>query len=316
MSKERILITGAGGQIGTALRKQLIEKWGADSVLSTDIHYPSEQDPSFEKLNVLDKDRLADLCRSIGVTQIYHLAAILSGNSEKNPRRSWDTNMEGLLNILEIALESNARVFYPSSIAVFGRKSPPQHTPQHTTQEPETIYGISKVAGEGWCRYFHHHFGLDVRSLRFPGLISYDAPAGGGTTDYAVDIFHKAVSGHPFTCFLKAETRLPMLYMPDAIRATIELMDAESKHLTVRTSYNLSGFSFSPVELFRAIQQYVPDFEIRYEPDFRQAIADSWPESIDDSQARKDWGWHPNFNLDAMTQDMLIHLGYPVEVAR
>ncbi len=315
MRKETVLITGAGGQIGTALRKALAEKWGRKNVIATDIREIPDAMVLTEKLDVLDQENLNRICRENGVTQIYHLAAVLSARAEKDPRKSWEINMAGWFNMLDIGRELDARVFFPSSIAVFGHHSPSDHTPQYAVQQPETVYGISKVAGESWAQYYHTHYGLDVRSLRFPGLISYDALPGGGTTDYAVEIFHKAIQGSPFTCFLRPDTRLPMLYMPDAIRAVIELMDAPQDAISVRTGYNLGGMSFTPEEIAGVIQKHIPDLKIEYKPDYRQRIADSWSHSIDDSMAREDWGWSPEFDLESMTEDMLKNLSQIPETA-
>jgi nucleoside-diphosphate-sugar epimerase len=243
------------------------------------------------------------------ITQIYLLAAILSATGEKNPALAWNLNMQGLLNVLEIAREEKIqKVYWPSSIAVFGPTSPKQHCPQHTIIEPTTVYGISKYAGEFWCSYYHQRFGVDVRSLRYPGLISYKSAPGGGTTDYAVDIYHQALNKGQYTCFLRSDTQLPMMYMPDAIRATMELMEAPADRIKVRTSYNLSAMSFSPEEIADSIRAHLPAFKMDCKPDFRQAIADSWPQSIDDSPARADWGWKEEFNLASMTADMLMQL--------
>jgi nucleoside-diphosphate-sugar epimerase len=249
------------------------------------------------------------------VTQIYLLAAILSATGEKNPNLAWNLNMQGLLNILEIAREENlSKVYWPSSIAVFGPTSPKENCPQHTIIEPTTVYGISKFAGEFWCNYFFNKYGVDVRSLRYPGLISYKSPPGGGTTDYAVEIYHAAVEQSTYKCFLQPDTYLPMMYMPDAIRATIELMEAPSDKISIRTSYNVSAMSFSPAEIATEIQKHLPDFSIQYKPDYRQTIANSWPKSIDDSFAQNDWGWKPNYDLSKMTTDMLANINREVEV--
>jgi len=244
-----------------------------------------------------------------GITQIYLLAAILSATGEQNPNLAWNLNMQGLLNVLDIAREEKLhKVYWPSSIAVFGPTSPKANCPQQTIIEPVTVYGISKYAGEFWCNYYHQRYGVDVRSLRYPGLISYKSAPGGGTTDYAVEIFHEALEEKKYECFLRADTYLPMMYMPDAIRATIELMEADAAKISVRTSYNISGMSFSPSEIATAIKERIPEFSITYKPDYRQQIADSWPQSIDDSVARKDWGWKEEFNLTDMTKDMLENL--------
>jgi len=244
-----------------------------------------------------------------GFTQIYHLAAILSATGEKNPSLAWHLNMQGLLNVLDIAREEKLhKIYWPSSIAVFGPTSPKKNCPQQTIIEPTTVYGISKYAGEFWCNYFHQRFGVDVRSLRYPGLISYKSPPGGGTTDYAIEIFYEALEEKKYECFLDENTYLPMMYMPDAIRATIELMEAPADKISIRTSYNISGMSFSPKEIGAEIKKHIPDFSISYKPDYRQAIANSWPQSIDDSVARTDWGWKEEYDLSAMTSDMLKNL--------
>lgn len=307
-----ILVTGACGQIGTELVKALREKYGRDSVIATDRYEPSEglqaAGPYF-RLDVLDKYELENLVCSLGVTQLYHLAAVLSASGENNPLATWKLNMDSLLNVLEVARQEKiGKVFWPSSIAVFGPGSPRVNCPQHTVTEPTTVYGISKCAGENWCLYYFEKYGLDVRSLRYPGLISYSAKAGGGTTDYAVDIFHQAVAQGSYECFLKEDTMLPMLYMPDAIRATLELMDAPAGQIAVRTSYNLAGLSFTPAQLAAAIRKELPGFNISYKPDLRQHIADSWPGSVSDTEARSHWNWQPAYSLEAMTADMLAHI--------
>ncbi len=309
MKKDHILVIGAGGQIGAVLTETLREVHGADQVLATDLRDLGEQAGPTAILNVLDPVALSELVKKWRINQIYHLAAILSASGEKDPMWAWDVNMKGLFNVLEIARQRNLKkVYFPSSIAVFGREAAHQNTPQYEVLIPETVYGISKVAGENWCNYYYRRYGLDVRSLRYPGIIGYQSMPGGGTTDYAVDIYHYAVRGEPYECFLTANTCLPMLYMPDAIRATLELMEAPTNRLSVRTSYNLAGMSFTPDEVAKSIRREVPDFKIKYKPDFRQAIADSWPASIDDSMARSEWGWRPEFDLNRMTTDMLLHL--------
>ncbi|MBN8682545.1 MAG: NAD-dependent epimerase/dehydratase family protein [Chitinophagales bacterium] len=309
MKQSRILITGAGGQIGTVLTDALRQAFGADNVLATDLRDLGPQAGPTAILDALNPEALAELVNKWEITQIYHLAAILSATGEKNPLWAWDINMRSLFNVLETARATGVqKVYYPSSIAVFGREAAKFDTPQFEVLIPETVYGISKVAGENWANYYFRRYGLDVRSLRYPGIIGYQSLPGGGTTDYAVDIYHYAVRGETFTCFLSADTALPMLYMPDAIRATLELMEAPAENIRVRSSYNLAGMSFTPAEIAASIQKQVPDFRIQYAPDFRQAIADSWPASIDDSAARQDWGWKPMYDLDAMTTDMLTHL--------
>jgi nucleoside-diphosphate-sugar epimerase len=257
----------------------------------------------------MNKEQLHVLVIRHNITQIYLLAAILSATGEKNPLLAWHINMQSLLNVLDIAKEESIdKIYWPSSIAVFGPNSPKETTPQHTIIEPTTIYGISKYAGERWCEYYNHRYGLDVRSLRYPGLISYKSAPGGGTTDYAIEIFHEALEEKTYNCFLKESTYLPMMYMPDAIRATIELMEADKSRISVRSSYNLGGMSFSPKEIAAEIKKHIPEFTITYEPDYRQQIADSWPQSIDDILARNDWGWKPEYCLEKMTVDMLKNL--------
>lgn len=308
MTKKTILITGAGGQIGSVLTKTLRDTYGANSVIATDIRSTELGDGPFELLDVLNGNRLHELVNRYRVKEIYHLAAILSARGEQNPKIAWDINMDSLFNVLDAAKERNLKVFFPSSIAAFGPNTPKVNTPQDTITQPTTVYGISKAAGENWCQYYFLKYGLDVRSVRFPGIIGYQSLPGGGTTDYAVDIYHKAILGEDFTCFLGPDTRLPMLYMDDAIQGVLQLMDAPKDKLSIRTSYNLAGVSFTPAEISAEIQKHHPDFKIRYAPDFRQAIADSWPQSIDDQQARQDWNWHPQFDLARMTADMLSHL--------
>ena len=309
MRKDKILVIGANGQIGTVLTQALREKHGNDNVLATDIRTSEILNDPFEILDILDGEGLSNIVQKHNITQIYHLAAILSANGEKNPRRTWDINMNGLFNVLEVAKEHSLdKVFFPSSIAVFGPHTPKEKTPQFTFLDPETIYGISKAAGENWCQYYFDKFKLDVRSIRYPGVISYQSMPGGGTTDYAVDIFHKAVQGMDFECFLSENTRLPMIYMPDTVRATLELMEAPREKIKVRSSYNLAAMTFSPAEITKAIQQHFPNFKISYNPDFRQAIADSWPASIDDSEARNDWDWKEEYDINEMTKDMILQL--------
>ena len=309
MSKEKILIIGANGQIGAVLSAALRDHFGFANVVATDIRDVALQDGLFEILDVLDAAALANLVERRQITQIYHLAAILSAKGEAIPLKTWDINMNGLFNVLEVAREKNVKkVFYPSSIAVFGSDIPRQNTPQNAILKPTTVYGMSKVAGELWSQYYFQRYGLDVRSVRYPGVIGYQSDPGGGTTDYAVEIYHYAVKGKPYACFLAKNTGLPMIYMDDAIRATLELMDAPAENIKVRTSYNLAGMSFSPGEIAESIGQEVPGFTVLYQPDFRQKIAESWPESIEDTPARNDWGWQPKYDLDSMTKDMLFHL--------
>lgn len=309
MKHDNILIIGAGGQIGAVLTEALRDIHGAHHVIATDLKPLDNQDGPSEILNALDGEALTAIVQKHKINQIYHLAAILSATGEKDPMWAWNVNMTSLFNVLEIARQRMLnKVYFPSSIAVFGREAAHRDTPQYEVLIPETVYGISKVAGENWANYYFRRYGVDVRSVRYPGIIGYQSMPGGGTTDYAVDIYHYAAQRKPFECFLRADTSLPMLYMPDAIRGTIELMEAPAGRLSVRTSYNLSGMSFTPAEVAASIRKQVPDFAISYKPDFRQAIADSWPASIDDSPARHDWNWRPEFDLDAMTKDMLYHL--------
>ena len=308
----KILVIGAGGQLGTELTKVLANTYGNEAVIATDFQesVKSKFDYcAFQTLNVMDKVALAAIVEKEGVTQVYHLAAILSALGEKNPVHAWDLNMGGLLNVLEVAREyAIDKVFWPSSIAVFGPNSPKDQTPQQAFKDPNTVYGISKLAGEHWCEYYFNKYGVDVRSIRYPGLIGYKSLPGGGTTDYAVDIYHKAALSEKFTCFLNKDTFLPMMYMDDAINATLQLMDADKERLSIRTSYNISGMSFSPKEIYKSILAFYPNFEIEYQPDFRQQIADSWPNSIDDTVARKDWNWKPAYDLSSMTATIVKNL--------
>ncbi|NCT73860.1 MAG: NAD-dependent epimerase/dehydratase family protein [Chitinophagaceae bacterium] len=315
MLKEKILVIGASGQIGVELTLALRKIYGNSQVIASDLR---EQNPLLEgtgpyvSLDVMNKEMLHVQVIRQNITQIYLLAAILSATGEKNPNLAWHLNMQGLLNVLDIAREEKIhKVYWPSSIAVFGPSSPRQNCPQQTIIEPITVYGISKYAGEFWCNYYFNRYGVDVRSLRYPGLISYKSAPGGGTTDYAVEIYHDALESGQYECFLKEDTFLPMMYMPDAIRATIELMEAPAHKVSVRTSYNVSGMSFAPREIAAEIANHIPGFSISYKPDYRQNIADSWPQSIDDSVARADWGWKEEFDLAAMTADMLTNLRKP-----
>jgi len=309
MGKEKILVIGAGGQIGSVLIYELAKTYGRENIIASDLRIQEGRLEKFVQLDVLNKEKLFELVDDEKVTQIYHLAAILSASGEANPLRTWDINMAGLFNVLEVARERNLnKVFFPSSIAVFGADAPPNHTPQNTALNPTTVYGMSKVAGEHWAQYYHLKYGLDIRSVRYPGIIGYQSNPGGGTTDYAVDIYHKAVLGEKYACFLEENTALPMIYMDDAIQATVQLMEAPAEKVKLRTSYNLSGMSFSPKEITAAIQQHFPNFAVSYAPDFRQQIAESWPRSIDDAVARADWGWQPTYDLEKMTADMILNL--------
>ena len=306
----RILIIGANGQIGTELAQALVQRHGAQAVITSDL-VPDGRvlGVRHEVLDATEAGALTEIVERLRVTQIYLLAAALSARGEQHPKWAWDLNMKGLLNVLEVARTHRLqRVFWPSSIAAFGPTTPRVHTPQKTVMEPTTVYGISKLAGEGWCAWYHRNHGVDVRSLRYPGLISWKTPPGGGTTDYAVEIFHAALRTGSYTSFLAGDTALPMMYMPDAIRATLELMDAPAGSIRERHAYNLAGTSFTPVQIAAAIARRVPGFTLQCVPDFRQAIADSWPGSIDDSAAQQDWGWRPQFDLDALVADMLDHL--------
>ncbi len=310
--KEVILMIGANGQIGSELAAALRIKFGNENVITSDIREPKEiaEGEIFETLNVLDKEAIKALILEYKPTQIYLLAAMLSATGEQYPQKAWDLNMNGLLNVLDLAVELGIKkIFWPSSIAVFGPHSPKENTPQYCVMDPNSIYGISKLAGERLCEYYHNKYGLDIRSVRYPGIISWRTEPGGGTTDYAVHIFFEAIRQGKYTSFLSAGTELPMLYMDDAVRGTIELMDAPSAGLTIRSSYNLSGVSFTPTEIAEEIKKILPNFEISYsDNDPRQAIADSWPKSINDDQARADWGWKPTFDLAGMAKDMLENL--------
>src|SRR3984893_7371912 len=309
MAKEKVLVIGASGQIGVELTLALRRIYGNTNVVASDLREENDLlkgTGPYVSLDVMNKEMLHVQVIRQNITQIYLLAAILSATGEKNPNLAWHLNMQGLLNVLDIAREEKLqKVYWPSSIAVFGPTSPRDNCPQHTIIEPITVYGISKYAGEFWCNYYHLKYGVDIRSLRYPGLISYKSAPGGGTTDYAVEIFQEALEEKKYTCFLKEDTYLPMMYMPDAIRATIELMEAPLEKISVHTSYNLSAMNFSPEEIATEIKKYIPDFTIAYEPDYRQKIADSWPQSIDDSVARADWGWKPEDDLGRMTSAML-----------
>ena len=312
MKKEKILIIGAGGQIGVELTLALRKVYGNDNVIASDIReeHPLLKDSGpYEILNAMDAKATHELVKKEEITQIYLLAALLSATGEKDPHKAWAINMQSLLSTLELGVQEKlTKIYWPSSIAVFGPTTPHDMTPQQTVIEPRTVYGISKYAGELWCQYYNQRWGLDVRSLRYPGLISWKSEPGGGTTDYAVEIYHEALKHKKYTSFLSENTYLPMMYMDDAIRGTIELMEAPAEKMKTRMAYNLSAMSFSPKEIAAAIQKHIPDFTIDYKPDFRQAIADGWPKSIDDTAARNDWGWNNEFDLDKMTADMLAHL--------
>ena len=304
-----ILVLGAGGQVGSELVEKLRAKHGKDKVVATDIRETENQEGPFEVLNALDQEKLREIVDRYKIEEIYHLVALLSATAEKQPEFGWKLNMETLFTVLDLAKEGKIKkVFWPSSIAVFGPNTPRQETPQHTVTDPTTVYGISKLAGERWCEYYAKNYGVDVRSIRYPGLIGYKSLPGGGTTDYAVDIYHKALESKSYECFLQKGTYLPMMYMEDAIRATIELMEAPSESIKIRSSYNLGGISFAPEEIAAEIKKHIPEFEITYAPDFRQKIAESWPGSINDTAAQQDWGWELHFDLKKMTEDMLKNL--------
>ena len=308
----KILIIGACGQIGTELTQKLRSIYGTENVIASDIrklNIDVVNSGPFEVINALDFNQIEHLVEVHQITDVYLMAALLSATAEKNPAFAWDLNMNSLFHVLNLAKAKKIKkIFWPSSIAVFGPTTPKENTPQYTVAEPSTVYGISKQSGERWCEYYNHIFGVDVRSIRYPGLISWSSPPGGGTTDYAVDIFHKALSDKKYECFLSSETKMPMMYMEDAINATVKIMQAEAKNVKIRSSYNLAAMSFTPTEIASEIKKYIPDFKISYKPDFRQKIADSWPASIDDDFARKDWGWKHKYDLSEMTIDMLHHL--------
>ena len=308
----KILIIGACGQIGTELTNKLRTIYGKDNVIASDIRKLNTDivnDGIFEVVNALDYNQIEHLLDKYQITDVYLMAALLSATAEKNPAFAWDLNMNSLFHVLNLAKAGKIKkIFWPSSIAVFGPTTPRENTPQYTIMEPSTVYGISKQTGERWCEYYNKQYGVDVRSIRYPGLISWSTPPGGGTTDYAVDIYHKAITDGKFTSFLSENTGLPMMYMDDAIKATVSIMQVPSEKVKIRSSYNLSGMSFTPAEIAEEIKKHFPDFTIDYEPDFRQKIADSWPASIDDSEARKDWGWKNDFDMQNMTVEMISML--------
>ena len=308
----KILIIGACGQIGTELTHKLREIYGTNNVIASDIRKLNNDvvnSGPFEVINALDFNQIEHLVEVHKIDEIYLMAALLSATAEKNPAFAWDLNMNSLFHVLNLAKAKKIKkIFWPSSIAVFGPTTPKENTPQYTIMEPSTVYGISKQAGERWCEYYYNIFGVDVRSIRYPGLISWSSPPGGGTTDYAVDIFHKALADKTYECFLSAETKMPMMYMDDAIAATIQIMQAPAEEIKIRSSYNLAAMSFTPTEIAAEIQKHIPEFTVTYKPDFRQKIADSWPASIDDAEARKDWNWEHKYDLESMTVDMLKHL--------
>ena len=308
---EKILVIGSSGQIGTELVEALRKQYGNSNVIAADINAApefTEQGP-FETLNVLDRTRLHEVIEKHKISQVYLLAALLSATAEQNPAFGWELNMVGLFNVLELAKEKKIKkIYWPSSIAVFGPSTPKRNAAQHTITEPNTVYGISKLAGERWCEYYYNKYNVDVRGIRYPGLIGYKSSPGGGTTDYAVHIFHQALKNQHYECFLSEYTTLPMMYMPDAIKATIQIMDADASKVKIRSSYNVASISFSPKELALEIKKHIPDFKITYTPDFRQSIADSWPQSINDDDAKSHWNWNPEYNLQEMVADMLKNI--------
>ncbi|MDG1502464.1 MAG: NAD-dependent epimerase/dehydratase family protein [Ulvibacter sp.] len=310
--EKRILIIGASGQIGNELTMYLRNMYSNQNVIASDIREPSSivmESGPFEILDAMDYPAIEKIVTNYNITDVYLMAAMLSATAEKHPIKGWDLNMTSLFNVLNLAKDKKIeKVFWPSSIAVFGPTTPKTNTPQHTIMEPATVYGISKQTGERWCEYYHMRYGVDVRSIRYPGLISYKTPPGGGTTDYAIEIFHKALKDKKYTCFLTAQTALPMMFMDDAVNATVNIMLAPPQKIKIRNAYNLAALSFNPQELAASIQKHIPDFTINYQPDFRQAIADSWPASIDDAVARKDWGWQHTIDLDKMTKIMIDNL--------
>lgn len=305
----KTIVIGASGQIGSDLTLELRNRFGNDNVIASDIKNAADDVMSsgpFETLDVMDESGVAAVFKKHDISKVYLLAAMLSGSAEKNPKKAWDLNMKSLLSILDMAKEGLIKkVFWPSSIAVFGPTTPKENTPQLTIMEPSTVYGISKLAGERWCEYYFKKYGVDVRGVRYPGLISYKTEAGGGTTDYAVEIFYEAIRAGKYECFLTENTLLPMMFMPDAIRATIDLVEAPAEKVKIRSSYNLSGISFDPKGLAAEIKKHIPEFTISYKPDFRQQIAESWPGSIDDAEARADWGWKHEYDISKMTDIML-----------
>ena len=309
MSQAVVLVIGANGQLGSVLIKELQKIHGTSNVIASDVYLNPDFEGVFELLDATDMVSINSVVKKHSVTQIYQLAAILSAKGEQHPLKTWDLNTKMMLNVFEVSRNSTVnKVFFPSSIAVYGTKAPLQNSPQSAFLNPATVYGISKAAGENWAQYYFNKYDLDIRSIRYPGVIGYQSMPGGGTTDYAVDIYHSAVKRENYKCFLKANTKLPMVFMEDAIRATIELMQTPKENIKTRTSYNLGSMSLNPSEIYEAIKKQYPSFKIEYQPDFRQVIADNWPKSIDDKEARNDWGWEPKFNLKSMTSTMLEKL--------
>jgi len=311
---KKVLVIGSSGQIGTELVLELRKRFGNENVIAADIKEPNDNvlnSGPFEKLDILNKELLLSIVQKHQITDIYLLAALLSATAEKHPDFAWKLNMDGLFNVLDLAKDKIIeKIFWPSSIAVFGPTTPRDNTPQYTVMEPSTVYGISKLAGERWCEYYFNQYDVDVRSIRYPGLISYTSLPGGGTTDYAVDIFYAAKKGETFNCFLEKDTELPMMYMEDAIRATIDLMDTPKENIKIRSSYNISGISFTPEDIYNTIQSVIPTFKIEYKPDFRQNIANSWPKSIEDTEAETDWQWKAKYNLEKTVKIMLENIHF------
>ena len=309
MVTKTILIIGASGQLGSVLTKELQKIYGKKNVIASDIFLDTDFDGIFEVIDATDFDAMKTIINKYSINEVYHLAAILSAKGEEKPLSTWDLNIKMMLNVFEVSRLNNVKkVFFPSSIAVFGDQAPLLDTPQSSFLNPATVYGISKAAGENWAQYYFTKYGLDIRSIRYPGIIGYQSMPGGGTTDYAVDIYHSAVKNENFSCFLDSDTKLPMMFMDDAIRSTIELMQSPIENIKIRTSYNVAGMSFSPSEIYNEIKKSYPNFKIEYNSDFRQKIADKWPKSIDDKEARNDWGWKPEYNLSSMTLEMLEKL--------
>ena len=309
MSDTKILVIGACGQVGTELVENLARTFGNERVIASDIREEASFPVKYIKLDVMDREAVKEVVLQENVSEVYHFAALLSATAEKHPEYGWKLNMDGLFSVLDLAKDGHLKkIFWPSSIAVFGPTTPKQNTPQYTVIEPTSVYGISKFAGERWCNYYHQRYDVDVRSIRYPGLIGWKSLPGGGTTDYAVDIFHQALKTGNYTCFLSEETALPMMYMPDAIKATMDIMAAPADKIKIRSSYNVSAMSFNPQDIANEIRNHIPEFSIAYDPDFRQAIANDWPASINDEEARHDWGWNPEFNLEKMVSDMLQNL--------
>lgn len=309
----KILIIGACGQIGSELTYKLREMYGVDNVIASDINTRKldlVNSGPFEIIDAKNFNAIKDCCKNHNINTVYLMAALLSATGEKYPMEAWDLNMNSLFHVLNLAKgKTIEKVFWPSSIAVFGHTTPKENTPQHTIMEPSTVYGITKQVGERWCEYYHEKYGVDVRSLRYPGIISWKTLPGGGTTDYAIDIYHKALKNKSYDCFLREDTELPMMFMDDAIKATVDIMEAKNESIKIRSSYNLSAISFTPKQIAKSIQMHIPDFSMTYTPDFRQDIANSWPKSIDDARAREDWNWEHSFSLEEITKEMLLQLG-------